>query len=122
MGKVGEKFFKEFTNEGEVKKQAVRGRSPELLQVRNEKIFHRFYYYSRIIQYKYEHVLTALKNDFDLSENTIAELIMNNANRVKEVGDLKLTRKQLKDMFPNYSWDIKEVELPQKEREVFVLK
>src|SRR5262249_18094412 len=79
-------------------------RSMKLLERRNEKILHRYYYYSRLLHYKYEFVITALSEDFDLSESTLIQLIEDNTNRLMEIAKNELTAKKLKKMFPSYDW------------------
>ena len=118
--KKGSRFFAEFSNiENEVKKRNL-GRSSELLKIRDEKIFHRYYYHSRILQLKYEQVLKALSNEFDLSEAMLIKIVAKNTIRVKEIGDNKLTRQQLRKLYPFLSWNDKAQEVPiPKKREVY---
>ena len=117
--KRGSRFFVEFSKGEAAKKKSNKGRSAELLKVRNDKIFHRYYYHSRILQLKYELVLLALSNEFDLSESTLIQMIAHNTKRVKEIGDKKMTRGQLKRLYPFFSWSDRAQEQPAKNKEVY---
>ena len=75
-----------------------------MIEKRNERLFYRYYYHSKILQKKYDLVLSALKEEFDLAEVTIVEIISDNAARVKEIGDLKLTRQKLTELYPSFCW------------------
>jgi len=104
MHKRGSKFFIEFTEGNELKQEKSKGRSSALLEKRNEKICYRFYYHSRILLLRYEYVLIALTNEFDLSEWTLIEIIAKYANQLKAISDRKFTRAQLKSVYPFFSW------------------
>ncbi len=103
--KRGGQFFEKFSEvPDEFTGGKKRGRSSDLLSIRNNKIFHRYYYYSRILQYKYELVMAGLVEDFDLSESTLFQLIEKNTEAIKGIGQCKPTRAQLKRKFPSLSW------------------
>lgn len=122
--KRGSRFFVDFTNDGKDKKPGSKGRSVHLLEIRNEKIFYRYYYHSRIRLLKYDTVLKELVNDFDLAEETIIRIISENTKRISEIGAQKPNRGQLKKKYPNFCWSNSTAVLNKdvKEREVFVLK
>ncbi len=124
MERRGSRFFVEFTNLEADKKTGGKGRSGDLLKVRNEKLLYRFYYHSRILTYKYERVLFELSNEFDLSECTIMQLIEKNTERIREIGDEQPTRERLKKKYPFFSWGGTPALMNKdvKEREVFILK
>jgi hypothetical protein len=106
--KRGSRFFIEISEDKTDGKGAdKKGRSLVLLRNRNEKLFHRYYYHARILQLKYELVLAALTQEFDLSECTIVKLIGKNMRRLREISDKKLTRKELKKLYPLFYWDDK---------------
>jgi len=119
--KRGSRFFVEFLKTPEaIEKTFKKGRSLQLIAKRNEKLFHRYYYHSRIRQLKYELVLVELANDFDLSESTLVQIIECNTTRIKEIGDKKLTRQKLKTLYPSFSWtDRAAVAEPIKQREIY---
>jgi len=71
---------------------------------RNYKIACRFYYHFTIKGLQYERALTALNNEFDLSELRIAQLIMEGRDTLKELKDIKADGKYLKVKFPFYDW------------------
>ncbi len=62
------------------------GRSAELHEARNERLWHRFVYWTRTHpQYQYEAHLKQLSAEFDLSEVTIGELIQDNRYEIARV-------------------------------------
>lgn len=120
--KKGSRFFEnvmEVKKAGQIKGRA--GRNADLLRQRNDKLFHRYYYYGKILHKKYEVVLFALSSEFDLSESTITQLIEKSQKRIKEIRDKELTRGQLKKLYPLYNWNEKatDIKLEVKEREVY---
>jgi len=119
--KRGSRFFVEFLRDKEtIEKVFKKGRNAHLIEKRNEKLFHRYYYHSRIRHLNYETVLLELANDFDLSQSTLVQIIEFNTQRIKEIGDRKLTRQKLKNLFPSFSWsDRAAVAEPVKQREIY---
>jgi len=119
--KRGSRFFVEFLRDKEtIEKVFKNGRNAHLIEKRNEKLFHRYYYHSRIRHLNYETVLLELANDFDLSQSTLVQIIEFNTQRIKEIGDRKLTRQKLKNLFPSFSWsDRAAVAEPVKQREIY---
>jgi hypothetical protein len=106
--KRGSKFFSEFTSVNNVVAgSGGKGRSAKLIASRNDKIAHRYYYYSRLLQYNYEVILAMLVNEFDLSEFTIIWISTKNANLIKKIGDEKPTKTQLKKKYPYFDWNNK---------------
>jgi hypothetical protein len=119
--KRGSRFFVEYSQAAQQGSENAKGRSFALLEKRNEKLFHRYYYYTRILQYNYPKTMEALVRDFDISESTIIQLIEKNTERVKEIGLVKPTVKRLKEMFPSFSWAGKVQNITMVEKEIFVL-
>lgn len=127
--KRGGNFFNEMAEESKPAKAAKkrgegRGRSPELIARRNDKVFCRYYYFSRIIKLKYELVLEALISDFDLTESTLIQIIEQNTSAIAELKTNNVTREQLKAKYPSFYWNDKEavaVSIVQA-RECFILK
>ena len=103
--KRGGRFFEEFSNNDVSEKAGGKERSVKMIERRDEKLFHRYYYHSRIRHLKYDLVLVALGNDFDLSESRLIQIIEANTKRIKEIGDKKLTRQKLKTLYPSFSWN-----------------
>lgn len=118
----GSKVFIEISSsERDNSKSDRKGRSRELLNNRNEKLFHRFYYYSKILQYSYVQVLNALVIEFDISESTLVQLIAKSATELTVIRDKKLTRQQLKRRYPYYNWNDKAVVIVAQKRQIFEL-
>lgn len=104
--KKGSKLFFEISNEAEdlPRPKRIIGRSPKMLLLRNEVLFFRYYYYSKILRYSYDVALHALVSDFFLAEETIIRLLSDKSGEVREKANLKLTRGQLKEKFPQFNW------------------
>ena len=93
--------------------------SPLLVEKRNEKLFYRFYYYSRVLKYNYDNTVNSLSEEFDLAVFTICYIISNNTKRITEVGKEKLTAAQLKKKYPSFSWNHKEAVIAAQPKEVY---
>jgi hypothetical protein len=117
--KRGSRFFVEFIENETAEKTGKKGRSIKMIEQRNEKLLHRFFYHSRLRQLKYESVLSELVNDFDLTESTLTQIIECNTKRIKEIGDKKLTRQKLKTLYPSFSWNDRAAPEPVKPKEVY---
>ena len=76
-------------------KKCSKGRSIDLLKKRNECIYGRFYYYSKLHKKRYEEVINLLRNEFFLTENRIVVLIQSAPTEALRAFD---------------SWDIKDFE------------
>jgi len=108
----GSRLFLEITKEDREKQQPGRkGRSEQLLEQRNEKLFYRYYYYSRLLHYGYEQMLKQLQKEFDLTERSLNLYLSIHAERLKEVNAEKKTVKQLKQMWPHFNWNGQRVEI-----------
>lgn len=106
--KQGSRFFIEYSENDEGgKKLAQKGRSSLMIENRDEKLLHRYYYHARILQIRYDNVLEALEIEFDLSRVTIVKIIAKNTARLKQIADSALTREQLKSKYPFLNWSDK---------------
>lgn len=87
------------------KKTKRKGRCNELINRRNSKLLHRFYYYSVIHKLNYEAVLMQLNKEFDIKEFTIADIIAKSSNELMELKEENLNVVDLKKMYPLYTWE-----------------
>lgn len=88
-------------------RQKPKGRSTKLLENRDNKMAHRYYYYTKIVRYNYDDTLQALENDFDITISTIVERIQLISEKVRQVRDKKLSRADLKRIYPGLNWNHK---------------
>lgn len=79
-----------------------------MIRQRNEKLFYRYYYYSKLLKYSYDVTLLQLTNEFDLTESSLTQYIERNTDMLKKIADEKLSRRQLKCKFPHFDWSAKE--------------
>lgn len=106
----GKRLFDKLTGSSEGKallsKPSRRGRNEMLIENRNECLFYRFYYYSRIKRLRYEDVLEVISNEFFLTPRTISNLIADESEYQKEVFKEKLSVKELEKKFDFLKWKI----------------
>ena len=95
----------------ELHKGAVKGRSRDLIEQRNNCLFDRYLYYGYTTKNRYELILTELSSEFFLSAVTVADLITKNFSEVsilkkkyKELSEDALKR-ALKKKWNHLSWD-----------------
>jgi hypothetical protein len=91
----------------------MRGRSPDLIKLRNAKLLERFFFHSEIQRIRFDDVLRILQyQEFFIDERTILKILRDHSdklNEMKEQHRSKLERKQLKIQFneevsPNLQW------------------
>jgi hypothetical protein len=92
---------------------AMKGRNPELIKLRNNKIVERYFYHSEIMRIRFDDVIRILQyQEFFLDERTLLKILRDNSDRINEMKDQqrqKMERKQLKIQFneevsPNLQW------------------
>jgi len=110
MTRFGSKLFVEISKDSIVQKTGSKGRSKDFIVSRNNKLIHRYYYHVRILKLGYNEVFAALCKEFDLSHVRIAEIISDEAARLRKLQEAKLTRAHLKKMFPYFCWNDKPAE------------
>jgi hypothetical protein len=83
-----------------------RGRNPELLQQRNEKMAYRYYYYAYLKQTRgWEYIVTMLSVEFDISTTTVSKTVtMVLSETLKDIFQQKPSVQDLKRKFPYLVW------------------
>jgi hypothetical protein len=119
--KRGSRLFFEISEAKQKPEQTAKGRSPVLLENRNNKLLYRYYYYTRLLQYSFNKVIEMLVYEFDLSRITITELVQDRASQLRQIADSQPTIKELEKMFPSYNWKGKPQGRSARKKEVFVL-
>jgi hypothetical protein len=106
MGKGGE-IYKELkdTKEDKPVNRDRKGRSPDLIDQRNEQIAHRFVYWlKRHPQYRYDAHLTQLAKEFNLSVVTVGEIIQKMPDSIKQIKKDFPPAKELKERWHWMVW------------------
>jgi len=82
------------------------GRSPQLIAQRNDKLAHRYYYKIAIKSMKsWEEIVGQLSDEFDLSTAQVVKIItLYMGDRIRELCAEKPTVKELRRLYPHYSW------------------
>lgn len=76
----------------------------ELLNVRDQKMATRFYFYAKIKQLRYDACLVNLKDEFDLSPNAIIKRLEKQETFIKGLITNKTGVDVLKQKYPFYNW------------------
>ena len=83
----------------------TRGRNSTYLNSRNKKLAYRYYFKSKAQGKSYEKLLEELHQEFDLSKKTIYNvLFVENYEVLNEVMKLKPTVKDMRKLYPFFSW------------------
>ncbi|CAM3980170.1 hypothetical protein ELBR111191_20570 [Elizabethkingia bruuniana] len=82
-----------------------KGRSPFLIQNRNNKLAARFYWYSCLLGLNFSRCLSELEQEFDISESRICDLISECGDIISELERNQVSIQQLKSRFPFFSWN-----------------
>jgi len=82
------------------------GRSASLISQRNDKIACRYYYKIAIKGMKqWDEIITQLSFEFDLSTAQVVKIItLYMGDRIRELCAEKPTVKELRRLYPHYSW------------------
>ncbi len=106
MAFTGHKIFKEsvqtlFGEEpfGGGQDDKCKGRDAELNAARNEHLIYRYYYYLTYTDKRWEAIRPLLAQEFYLSEQTILNLIKENADLRRRIMSEKPTLRQIKEKY-----------------------
>lgn len=81
-----------------------RGRNPELITRRNQKLAARYYWYAVILELNTDRCLENLMGDFDLAKATIYDIINQQSEIVTALAGEEIDVRQLQRWFPGLSW------------------
>lgn len=85
-------------------KQKKGGRSVQKIENRNNFLFHRFYYYTKLQGKNYPNTLQDLANETWLTTTTVGEIIQDNSNKILLIKKAAPTIKQLKQLWQHIEW------------------
>lgn len=86
-------------------KKTLKGRNPELIERRNEKLADRLYFYRVFGKLDNDTALHILSREFDIAAFTIGEIAMKQSNYLKDLQKEEVTIVQLKKKWPYLSWN-----------------
>ena len=100
-----------------------KGRNKDLLKLRDHVLLCRYYYYAKLLHMRYDLVLLELSKELFLSMDTIPRIVEREIGQIKKMTDKKITVVGLEQMYPNWNWNHKpiEIKIKEPEREVYVL-
>ena len=84
--------------------QTKAGRNKEIVAIRNMCMLHRYYYYVRMINLRYDLVLAELQKEFYLTSETIPRIINKEIDTFRDIAKRKMTARQLEKKYPNFNW------------------
>ena len=85
------------------RKGKSRGRSPELISLRNECLVARYYYLSEIKRLRYDDAIARLSSAFFISCSQVQSVTMNNNHLFEQLRGS--TIKQIAKRWPEYNWE-----------------
>lgn len=102
--KRGIRFFEKHTAIDPASPPLKKGRAKELIEKRDKLLFYRYYYYARIIRFRYEDILIKLSNEFYISPRTVAQIMANKHLQATEIFSQKKSIEQLRKMYAHLIW------------------
>ncbi|MEJ5316770.1 hypothetical protein [Tenuifilum osseticum] len=81
-----------------------KGRNPDLLQRRDQKLAYRFYYHAQLRGLSYSDTLKVLSEEFDLCERVVVDRLRANQQLVDELFASRPTATRLRRAYPFYTW------------------
>jgi hypothetical protein len=103
----GAETFNNLFNEEIAIEEKKKGRDQELLDLRDEFMYHRYYYYQAFRGMKFmEAVVAALKEDVFLSEETIPRVIDKYTVEIRRLINAKPEIGYFRKKWPNFDWSV----------------
>ena len=81
-----------------------KGRSADLIKLRNECLIDRYFYYG-LQKFRYNYILDILSKEFFLSPITIPEVIEANFEKLSALKKEQPAMKYFKEKWPHLSWN-----------------
>jgi hypothetical protein len=86
--------------------KAIKGRSEELDQQRNECLVTRYIYMMDLTGWRLDLLKRMLAKDFFLKVRTVEDILAANYFLVKQIREQRLTKKNIAEKFPQYCWEM----------------
>jgi hypothetical protein len=101
----GEKLYKALLLNSDISVKGCKVKGQKyFLEKRNELMFYRLYFYTRIKGKRYEDVLDILEKEFFLTKSSIVQYLQKHPNYIKAIGDEAPTQKKLARKFDFFNW------------------
>lgn len=84
----------------------INGRSPILINQRNQALIHRYYFISVNTKNRYEAIITRLSSEFYLSNSMVGKIINANFDEIGKIKKEKPGIGTLKKLHPHFDWNI----------------
>lgn len=82
-----------------------KGRNADLIELRNQALLARYYYWSILCERRFDRVLQTLsKQEFFITENTIMRVLSDQDGYLKKLVDNKVPIEHLAKAFPEFNW------------------
>lgn len=81
-----------------------KGRSETLIEKRNELLLNRYIYYFKFSELRYSSIIQRLSDEFFLSIVTIADILNDHANQVKELNKSDTSKSSYSKRWPHLTW------------------
>jgi len=101
---LGQRLFKELTEDRRLGKPAPKGRNNKLVYRRNECLLARYFYYAHFKKLCYEDILRTLIAEFFLSPKTIANIVQNNTEQLLNLKERALVMYYFQNNWPHLKW------------------
>lgn len=88
----------------DVPEKQTKGRSASFIEIRNDLLLHRYYYYGQFTEKRFEVITAHLEQEFHLSSRTIQDIITASLHQIKKIKATAPTIKQLRKEFPWMVW------------------
>ena len=86
-----------------------KGRSETFDTERNERLIHRYLYYSITTGFRYEILIKIISVQFTISQRTVQNIMIENNARLRQVRGSLPTKKELEKRWPFLSWEAPEL-------------
>jgi hypothetical protein len=104
----GSSLFSDFFDTETLPQKQRKGRSPELIEKRNDLLIHRYVFYSTLPnRLNYEYIITRLSEELHLSPITIPQIIEDNQGKIVALRRQEPSRQYFQKKYPYLVWDAK---------------
>lgn len=104
----GSTLFLELFDAETLPQKQRKGRSPELIEKRNELLIHRYVFYRTLtVRLSYEYIISRLSEELHLSTYTIPQIIEDNQGKIVALRRQEPSRQYFQKKYPHFVWDAK---------------
>lgn len=92
---------------GNINTPVKRGRSAELILLRDECILYRLYYYTNILGKNYTDATEAISKEFFITHKNVMHRIQQHSGVMKKIRQVKPAYSFLTSRYPFFNWELK---------------